>query len=126
MITQVTEVLNCYLEPTEDKFGASIFDSNNAQFNTSTINTTNWIHIVSTFNDTTNDWNGYINGVLNKNATIAASSNITDAPLIVGAWYTKTQFNVSGQIAQPRIYNRALTAEEVQRNYNAGKNIYTN
>jgi hypothetical protein len=30
------------------------------------------------------------------------------------------------QIAQPRIYNRALTAEEVQRNYNAGKNIYTN
>mgnify|MGYP003649356786 CR=1 FL=1 len=31
----------------------------------------------------------------------------------------------SDQIAQPRIYNRALTAEEVQRNYNAGKNIYS-
>ena len=30
------------------------------------------------------------------------------------------------QLAQPRIYNRALTAEEVQRNYNAGKNTYTN
>ena len=30
-----------------------------------------------------------------------------------------------GAIAQPRIYNRALTNEEVQRNYNAGKNIYS-
>ena len=29
-------------------------------------------------------------------------------------------------IAQPRIYNRALTAEEVARNYDAGKNTYTN
>ena len=113
-----------YLEPTEDKFGATIFDANNAQFNASTINTTDWIHIVSTFNDTTNAWNGYVNGALNKTATIAVSQNNTENPLIIGAWYTKTQFNVSGQIAQPRIYNRALTAEEVERNYNAGKNIY--
>ena len=32
----------------------------------------------------------------------------------------------NGSIAQPRIYKRALTAEEVQRSYDSGKNIFTN
>ena len=38
---------------------------------------------------------------------------------------TESSRYYNDQIAQPRIYNRALTAEEVQRNYDAGKNIYS-
>jgi hypothetical protein len=45
--------------------------------------------------------------------------------LEIGTYQTDENKAYNGPIAQPRIYNRALTAEEVQRNYNAGKNIYS-
>ena len=114
-----------FLNGTESQFGSNIFGGGYL-FNTQTINDNQWYHVVATFTDSTNAFVAYVNGAQNKSATISASQNDTDAPLIIGAWYNKSQFMTHGQIAQPRIYNRALTAEEVQRNYDAGKNIYTN
>ena len=51
----------------------------------------------------------------------------SDKPIEIGTYRhgAGTRF-YTNQIAQPRIYNRALTDEEVQRSYDSGKNIYTN
>lgn len=70
----------------------------------------------------------YINGVekvSNSAGSSTASVPVTN-PVRLGADNTELSRAYKDQIAQPRIYNRALTAEEVQRNYNAGKNTYTN
>ena len=63
--------------------------------------------------------------VIESNSTPSAGTlNTSDTNLDIGRVNNDNEY--TDQIAQPRIYNRALTAEEVQRNYNAGKNIYTN
>ena len=112
-----------FLSSSETKFDANIFGQPSA-FNTQTINNNQWYHVVATFTDSTNAFVAYVDGAQNKSATITASQNDTDAPVIIGTWYDKTNYFTHGQIAQPRIYNRALTAEEVLRNFNASKGIY--
>lgn len=59
---------------------------------------------------------------LNPNATVVLDIGRNDGRSGV---YTGSNYNDT-PIAQPRIYNRALTASEVLRNYNSGKNTYTN
>jgi hypothetical protein len=83
----------------------------------------NWNHIVVTYDETNLKF--YINGALDE--TIAYTSTIpnNDVDLHIGARPDGVQLFES-DIAQPRIYNRALTSAEVLRNYNSGKNTYTN
>ena len=81
----------------------------------------NWNHIVVTYDETNLKF--YINGALDE--TIAYTSTIpnNDVDLHIGARPDGVQLFES-DIAQPRIYNRALTASEVLQNYNSGKNTY--
>ena len=66
----------------------------------------------------------YVNGVLEStNAIDMAMENA--GGFYIGAKNNAGQDPSNAQLAQPRIYNRALTASEVQKNYNAGKNIYS-
>ena len=82
-----------------------------------------WFHIVGTYDETNRTI--YVNGVqVDQDAQTAVS--ITNALVKQIGRDTNANRLYQDQIAQPRIYNRALTAEEVQRNYNAGKNTYTN
>jgi hypothetical protein len=87
----------------------------------------NWYHVVATYDGANRKI--YVNGVEEATASFTKTPQTTDENIAIGRWLgqavggTNTFF---GPIAQPRIYNRALTAEEVQRNYNAGKNTYTN
>ena len=88
-----------------------------------------WSHIVATI-DTSNVVRFYINGTQQTSKLNFTPWGLDNAaPVSLGAWVTESgavssNSYESGQIAQPRIYDRALTAEEVERNYNAGKNIY--
>ena len=85
-----------------------------------------WYHILITYDS--GSVVTYLNG-----AQVNTGSMLS--PIIANAYdvWIGRHVNAGGlnsyaeaDIAQPRIYNRALTAEEVQRNYNAGKNTYTN
>ena len=91
---------------------------------TASIPSSGWVHIVGIYDGANTKI--YVNGVINS--TLAATGTITanDYPLTIGGDVQNSNYSLNKPIAQPRIYNRALTAEEVQRNYNAGKNIYTN
>ena len=79
-----------------------------------------WTHFVATIDGTS--------GIIYKNGVSSISgyvpfTMVDSAPLSIGAWIYQNGTLVTptsltnGQLAQPRIYNRALTAEEVKRNY---------
>ena len=82
-----------------------------------------WFHIVGSYDGTKATL--YVNGSQVDQDTITAGT-ITNADTKMIGKGASTNRIYSDQIAQPRIYNRALTAEEVQRSYDSGKNIYTN
>ena len=82
-----------------------------------------WNHLVGVDDGTNLKF--YVNGSEEASVSSLGSIYASDQNLKIGNMLTSSQ-NFPNPIAQPRIYNRALTAEEVQRNYNAGKNIYTN
>ncbi len=78
-----------------------------------------WKNIVVTFDSGSGGWNLYIDGVLD-------ASNTTDTnPLSgVGKMYLGAfggGYNLEGYIGQVLVYNRALTAAEVVRNFNVTK-----
>ena len=84
--------------------------------------TDGWHHIVGTYDRTNKRL--YVDGAqVNFNAQVDAIAT-SSLPLEIGRYDQQPAYGYDDQIAQPRIYNRALTAEEVERNYNAGKNIY--
>jgi hypothetical protein len=98
-----------------------IYNGNTSSIAASTLG--NWIHMTGVYNETNATF--YVNGSqVDQDARTAV--NITnDLVKYIGRDTEATRY-YSDQIAQPRIYNRALTAEEVQRSYDSGKNIYTN
>ena len=85
------------------------------------VSLTGWNHLLVTKNGTSEIL--YINGVQVATHTGNAAISASPYDLILGANTDKME-KASSQIAQPRIYNRALTAAEVLQNYNSGKNTY--
>jgi hypothetical protein len=90
---------------------------------TTSLSVGNWYHIAVTYNQT--NLKTYLNGVEDDSQNVTFTIYDSNEPVYLGR-YVNSSFESVNPIAQPRIYNRALTAEEVQRNYNAGKNTYTN
>ena len=79
-------------------------------------------HIVVTLE--ANSQKIYINGALQNSYTNAWTLPQNGETLKIGYAPSDGEQWLNGSIAQPRIYNRALTAAEVLRNYNSGKNTY--
>jgi len=76
----------------------------------------NWYHVVAT-------WNGnwmklYINGQYLSGVSKSGDIPTTTAPLTIGSIYNSYLFN--GTIDEVRIYNRALSSEEINASYNNG------
>ena len=83
-----------------------------------------YFHLVGTTDGST--ITPYVNGVAGTTAVQTTSLAASNIPVTIGMDDVhNTEASAKKQIAQPRIYNRALSAEEIQRNYNAGKNIYS-
>jgi hypothetical protein len=87
------------------------------------ISGTGWKHIVGTY-DSTNR-RVYIDGQeIGSGTGYTSPIAVGDKPIEIGRYAGNTAYEYDGEIAQPRIYNRALTAAEVLQNYNSGKNTY--
>ena len=79
-----------------------------------------WYHITATFDANTDELICYVNGFheqINTNATVTPS-NIIDASLKIGARGSDAIEKIDGNIADVRVYDRALSASEVQSLYN--------
>jgi len=99
------------------RYGASSIVS--AVYNIS-IQTNTWYHVIVTSNGSTHKL--YLNGVDVQTQTGSGPFYSSSSTLKVGYGEIHTYHN--GRIGLYRIYNRALTAQEVLQNYNATKMRY--
>lgn len=90
--------------------------SGSTSYNSMTIG---WRHIVGTFDGNTQIL--YVNGVNVASAVNPHTMSAGTKPIEIGRYDQNPALAWGNQLANPRIYNRALTAAEVLRNYNADK-----
>ena len=99
---------------TSPNIGGAILSSTSLANNT-------WYYAVGTYNNGVS--NLYLNAVLSRTSTYSAANYTSfNAPVIIGQY--STFGNLSGNIANVQIYNRALSATEVAQNYNAIKSRF--
>jgi hypothetical protein len=116
---------NCFHLAVESSgAGASIYFWNGETFHGTAIPVAvvgEWYHIVGV--QETSENKIYINGQLAINGTLSsgASNLVTSGSkyLALGYWQGNTGRYLNGNLAIARVYNRALTASEIQQNYNA-------
>jgi hypothetical protein len=94
-----------------------IYFNNNLVINTISLPFNTWMLLTVT-NDGTNV-RSYINGALTNTAsgTLVSANGVTS----IGYDVNRTNYPFKGNISNAKIYNRALTADEVLQNYNATK-----
>lgn len=80
-----------------------------------------WDHVCFTVSGTTVSL--YINGVFDASGTFTGSRQTNNVPLRLGGQYTNGSNNymMAGQMADVKIYNKALSAAEIKSNYNQFK-----
>lgn len=82
-----------------------------------------WQHVLWSFNKniSNNNWKIYINGEL-KNSLQYTSSIDIGGNVYLGTWYHDFNYApFNGSIDDVRIYNRALSAEEITFLYNSSR-----
>lgn len=110
--------------------GQFVFSSNwpgtwYQHYSGSTLSAGSWYHVVATFASGTAKF--YINGVL---ATSTTSFGITTLPAVSSAYLTIGNNHpggdemLDGRVGMARIYNRVLSLQEVQLNFNACRGRY--
>jgi hypothetical protein len=114
--------LQIYLDG-NDKLGHYNSTSAGGVLYNTAFNENEWNHFICV--EDGSDVRTYVNGVLQSTKTISLQMD-SDGDFSIGSKPDILADEIAAQIAQPRIYNRALTAEEVQRSYDSNKNIYTN
>lgn len=101
------------------RISAGSSDTSIADTATHPLNT--WLHVVGTYDGSTKSI--YVNGVLkNSSAQTGVLASPGGTPKI--GTYQGTNYNFFGEIGSVRVYNRALTAVEVEQNFDAGRPFY--
>ena len=95
-----------------------------AIWSTTTINTVDWFNVSITW-ETNVEMKMYVNGNLeDTEPSTFGYSDATAYPFNLGASTNGTNFFLNGQIANFKIYNKILTATEIQQNYEALKHNF--
>ena len=87
----------------------------NSQTSQAFISTNTWYNYTATYDGSIAK--GYLNGINTDTASIGGSKTYSGS-LSVGSW-GNNGFYFSGRISTVNVYNRALTADEIRRNYEA-------
>jgi hypothetical protein len=89
------------------------------------MNTSNWYQVVGTFTSGTRRL--YINGVLvnsdTQSGTIDTNTNGMSIG-VYGGFNGGRGYYYNGNIASVKVYNRELTASEIQQNFNANRSRF--
>lgn len=94
-------------------------DVNVADTSTHLLNT--WYNVVGTYDGS--NMRIYVNGVL-KNTLTQTGTLATNSETAKIGTFQGTNYNLTGRIDNVSIYNRALTASEIQQNFNALRSRY--
>jgi hypothetical protein len=81
-----------------------------------------WHYIGFTFFDTVKK--SYIDGIFVGQQLVSGNLTSSFTNRTMGKFGNSTTYYLNGNISQASIYNRALTAEEIQQNFNATKSRY--
>jgi hypothetical protein len=96
---------------------SSWYYSNNVGITTNT-----WYNVAFSFNGSTMSY--YVNGVAAGTSALTWSET-TAHNVFVGSWYSpNTSYDFNGTIANAQLYNRGLSAAEVQQNFQALRGRY--
>jgi hypothetical protein len=92
--------------------------------NANLITTGQWNNLVGQYDGT--NWNIYVNGVLTSTTTQNQAPLTSTSPASIGAAFISTGFSrfINGKISNTIVYNRALTPQEVQQNFNATRSRF--
>jgi hypothetical protein len=96
-------------------------------FTNSSVVGPNFFHVVGMKSGTT--LNIYLNGIPQSTGSLTANSvYYTGLPFVIGGFATcgPSKFYATGNIAVVKVYNKVLSAQEVQQNYDALKSRYLN
>ena len=81
-----------------------------------------WHHIVTTRSGGT--YTNYVDGVQIQTGTGSTASLASNNTYIGSHYNTPTLYDVDGRVGQVRVYNKALTAEQIRQNHGFTKNDY--
>ena len=82
-----------------------------------------WHHIVITRSGGT--YTQYVDGT-NVGSGTGSTVSLESVNTYIGAHYNNTAYNVDGRVGQVRVYNSALTQDQVRQNFNFTRNDYPN
>ena len=95
------------------------YDGNN------TVSLNSWSHIVVTRDKNNSTINIYFNGTLDRSlGSITGNIKVQQIYAVMMGSFSGGDYQFFGRIANAKIYNRALTAQEILQNYNATKGRY--
>ena len=103
------------------KFGPAVSEGKNHLQSKSPMPVNEWVHCVLTINDSTKTAKLYINGVLNDFEVFPGTINQNAEVLSIGKYNFNNDFNLIGGVDDIRIYNRALSDDEVKALYDLEK-----
>jgi hypothetical protein len=90
-----------------------------------TISRDTWVYVTGTWSNPTSTL--YINGAFSNSAAVSPVGGLNNATYFIGnaiSFSGSSGNQFQGSIAYMKFYNRALTAQEIQQNYNATKGRY--
>jgi hypothetical protein len=77
-----------------------------------------WSHIVGVRDQINNLVRIYVNGSLDREISSITGNISSNTTAVTIGSYSGSSYEYTGRIANTKIYNRALTATEVQKNFN--------
>ena len=84
-----------------------------------------WVHITGTYNDSDNSLKVYINGVFEGSETTDGTFKVdTNHNFLIGKFRSNPLSYFNGSLDDVLIYDRALTSDEIEAQYEAGRGSY--
>ena len=100
--------------------------NNEETISSSTFAEGEWVHIVGTRIQGTNGVKLYINGNTTPEGIATSNNTVTNALVKMIGFDTNAARYYNNLIDDVRVYDRAISATEVEQNYNAGLSAHTN
>jgi len=84
-----------------------------------------WHHVACSWDSTTNKYRTYLDGLIDVDTTkVGNSLSTTTSSFLMSAFVSQGDYPFTGKIDEVRIYNRALTEQEINNRYQAGYTRY--
>jgi hypothetical protein len=103
------------------RFKFSISMANKIEPQTATISANTWYHVVAVYNASALTASIYLNGVLAQTSNGSSAFQNPPGNYAIGAFGAAGGYYFPGYFSSHKLYNRVLSATEIQQNYNATK-----